>query len=244
MAARQWETWSLTLTPGETRTISASTRPEKWTVTSINNYTDTLLVAPGTSIEIGASLEAGDVVVLPGLDNSLTLRSTSIQDIQCLIVASSGVEFSITKAGRPVGAIMYKQGAQVYRTADFSLPVGVATPISWTDELYDTDKCFDIGNPTRLTCHTDGIYLISAAAQVYQSAAAFSQHYFRVNGVYIAQHIINYPATITHAVMLSRVYPLYENDYVEYVITANNISQTLRATTSSPSLAIQRIGSL
>lgn len=68
-------------------------------------------------------------------DLTITPLIDSLEDMDDLCVGGDSMPFV---------------GCKVYRSAAFTVPANVSTPISWDTEAWDTDDFWAIGNPTKI----------------------------------------------------------------------------------------------
>lgn len=128
--------------------------------------------------------------------------------------------------------------ARVCTTDDIAIAGSADTAITFATEIFDTDEIWDVGAPTRLTCKTTGIYLITANAKF----AVQQVWYIKHNGsTVIAQH--NSSATGA-PITLTTVYALTANDYVElFIHNSAGTSQNVEAESNySPVFSMVYLG--
>jgi len=111
--------------------------------------------------------------------------------------------------------------ARVSCSTSFEVAGSATTAIVFDTEVLDTDAIWEVAAPTRLTCKTAGVYLITGNVKFAQAQNFIIQ----LNGSAIAY----YSDTVTEAPKtITTIYPLSVNDYVELFVkntagTAQNV---------------------
>lgn len=136
------------------------------------------------------------------------------------------------------------QGARVYRTSAFSVPSTVATAIPFDAVRFDTDGIYAAAYPTRLTCVTPGIYVITGHLGCSPSMTGRRGILIRLNGSYwIGSH--TNPAPVgSPSLSVAAVWWLNAGDYVELLFlqdTGANLD-VIVSYYNSPEFAMVRIG--
>jgi hypothetical protein len=93
------------------------------------------------------------------------------------ILAASYIspEFGVTK--------MANEGARVFKDSNTSIPFAVWTTMNFNQETQDTDGIHDnVTNNSRLTCQTEGYYVIGGAIQFAAQVSGFRGLRIRLNG--------------------------------------------------------------
>ena len=143
-------------------------------------------------------------------------------------------------------AAVHGQGARVYSTTAITLPSSTtASTISFNAERWDTDNCWSSGSPSRLTCNTPGIYVISAALQFAVNATGNRFVGIRLNGsTYIANDRRAAVANEGVVVAIATVYQLAAGDYVELraAQTSGGNLDVVAVDNNSPEFAMVRVG--
>lgn len=135
-------------------------------------------------------------------------------------------------------------GARVYRDSNQTIATGGAgTKLSFNQARLNLDGIFDVADPTKLTIHTDGIYLI--VAQV--------EWVLNTNGVRYVDILLNNTnyisiesrpgAGFTAYMHATTIYPLKAGDYLEVLVYQNSGGNldVVYETQASPEFSIQRI---
>jgi hypothetical protein len=161
------------------------------------------------------------------------------------IVDDAGVETGpfITSAGGG-----YTEGARVYNSSNISVAHAALTALTFDSERYDTDSIHStVSNTSRLTCQTDGKYLISANIHFASSAAGTSRAIIielNGSGTYIAFDSRRPVSGDATRLSISTIYDLSAGNYVQ-LIPYQDSSGSLNVLASgnySPEFMMQRIG--
>jgi hypothetical protein len=109
----------------------------------------------------------------------------------------------------------------VQRTTDLSIANSSFTAVTWSSAMFDTDAIWSSGAPTRLTCKTAGIYVVTANVVWQASFNGERIGYFRVNNTdpnysYVRQ-TSNSASGVSTMVFTAHI-KLAVNDYVELII--------------------------
>lgn len=110
--------------------------------------------------------------------------------------------------------------AHVFNSAGISIPNNSVTALSFDSERYDTDGIHSPTTyPTRLTCNTAGVYLLTANIRWALNANGHRGIFFQLgSGVSFAGNTIVPVPTIPIYQSLAGVYRLAVGDYVEVVV--------------------------
>lgn len=108
-------------------------------------------------------------------------------------------------------------GAGVYRGSAQTIPDSLVEPVSFSDEWFDSDCCWDVANPTRLTVRTGGVYCVYGNVVWVNSAAGYRFLAITLNGNsrYIALCSAVAVAGVGPFMNVSGLFFLNEGDYVE-----------------------------
>jgi hypothetical protein len=140
----------------------------------------------------------------------------------------------------------YTEGARVYDDAVRSIPSGSWTKRAFPHERWDTDTIHDnVTNNSRLTCKTAGKYLIvGQVAMVMLSGKELNASILLNGATYISLNGLTAAVATSFNCIVSTVYELAVNDYVELQILHNNGVATNDASTANyvPEFMMQRIG--
>lgn len=143
-----------------------------------------------------------------------------------------------------------KPAAAVTRTADATTTQGVATALTFQSERTDTNAIWDVGAPTRLTCQTAGLYLITAQAQfALSSIARHDWVYIRKNGAtFLGGDEDTHPSVAAQTVeprllTATALARLTVGDYVEAVVFTDLASNSIPKTDAySPEFSMVLLG--
>jgi len=142
-----------------------------------------------------------------------------------------------------IAASLYTQGARVYHNADQSIPHNTLTALAFNRQRYDTDSIHSgVTDNSRLTCKTQGKYLITATIDWEANAAGFRAVYIRLHGtLFIARHRHE---AIGSQQTISTIYDLPLNDYAEVLVyqTSGGALNVRSMGNHSPEFMMQRIG--
>lgn len=136
--------------------------------------------------------------------------------------------------------------ARAEHNAAQSIPNITPTALNFNSELFDTDAIHDNStNNTRLTCKTAGVYLIIGQVGFASNSTGVRQTAFRLNGTtYLAFSSVGASPNYAARHMLSTVYPLAVNDYLEIIVyhEAGVSINTEVSTGSMPTFQMIRMG--
>lgn len=111
-------------------------------------------------------------------------------------------------------------GARVTKTSNQLIPNDLFTAISFSNVRYGPSGIWSTLNPSRLTCTAAGKYLIGGTIIFAGGTAGSRQMAIMLNGnTFIARDISSFS---TGTCVLSTVYNLAVNDYVELMAYQNN----------------------
>lgn len=139
-------------------------------------------------------------------------------------------------------------GARIKRTTNLAVPSWSLVALTFTGADWDTDACWNVSNPTRLTCKTAGVYLISGASSFEANATGPRDIGIRINGTLFvaAQRIPSLGASFTTDCALSATVKMLVNDYAELTVfhyvnpTGTNLN-ILASNDFSPRFSIIRV---
>ncbi len=173
-------------------------------------------------------------------DNSVfKATGTAISFDTNLTVAVTGTVAYVNASG----AGGYTEGARVYRTANFNIPIATGTVVDFDSELWDTDNIHS-GSSTQLYCNTAGMYLIHGQVQFASNVTAGWRmlHILLNSTTVIAKSRWGAVASVDNSYEVSTIWQLNQNDYVELFVTSN-VALAVQATgTYAPHFMMQRIG--
>lgn len=106
---------------------------------------------------------------------------------------------------------------RVYHNANQDVQHNTWTALNLNTEHFDTDTIHDTGvNITRLTCKTEGKYLIAGCWFMAANGTGVREIAIRLNGsVYIAAHLMPADGSLGNAASIATLFGLQVNDYVE-----------------------------
>lgn len=139
-------------------------------------------------------------------------------------------------------------GARIKRTTNLAVPSWSLVAVTFTEADWDTNACWSVSTPTRLTCKTAGVYLISGAVSFAANATGPRDIGVRINGTLFvaAQRIPSLGATSTTDCAVSTTVTMQVNDYAEltvfqYVNPPGTNLNILASNDFSPRFSIVRI---
>jgi len=184
-----------------------------------------------TAISTLYYLEVGDYLEYDVRHDSTT------NPLAILSVGNYSPEFSMQ--------LVEEVGARVWRNSNQSCGNGAIIVISFTTEEWDTDAVWDGGTPTRLTCQTDGTYIITGCVNWQSRLQGGRVLTVRLNGdTNIASRRNPGVSSGFGAVQaLETVYQLSAGDYIE-LLAYQNSGIALNVASSaqwSPMLAMQKV---
>jgi hypothetical protein len=140
----------------------------------------------------------------------------------------------------------YVEGARVYNSLFQTIATATWTAITFDSERYDTDSIHStVSNTSRLTCQTDGKYIISGNVAWVAQATGDRRLEIYLNGsTTIAREGGNVPGGSAFVQSITTIYNLSATDYVELRVlqtTGGNLN-VLAIGNYSPEFSIQRIG--
>jgi len=117
-------------------------------------------------------------------------------------------------------------GCRVYRDSAQTIANNTVTPISFSDELYDTDTCWAVGVPTKFYAKHAGYHMAGGCAAFYASAAGASRRatLVRLNGAtYLTDNELTMSENIFAVVSVTTgmFYMNGSTDYVEICVYQN-----------------------
>lgn len=172
----------------------------------------------GAAGATGATGAAGPGVPAGGATGQVLSKATSADYDTTWTTPSSG------SGGTPS-----TKGCRVYRSTDQSLTANSWQALSFSAARFNTDTNWASGNPTRMTCHTAGVYLLWGGVG-FQNTPGQSYIGIRINGTnIIAQQDVASPAWRPH---VCTVWDLAVGDYAEVIVyvTASASAKALGGT--------------
>jgi hypothetical protein len=107
------------------------------------------------------------------------------------------------------------KGCRVYRSTDQALTANSWQALSFSAARFNTDTNWASGNPTRMTCHTAGVYMLWGGVG-FQNTPGQSYIGIRINGTnIIAQQDMASPTWRPH---VSTIWQMAVNDYAEVIV--------------------------
>lgn len=203
------------------------------------------LVTPLTVFPNGTiSIESDKETTIPQLNLSYPLDMASV-----VARLNDGVNqlSKITKQQIKDFADYIAPACRVYSTTNQSVPDNGAIVVNFNSERFDTDNIHDLTNPTRLTCKTAGVYVISGCVEFATNATGYRQVGLLLNGtshIAIQRAPANATSGSNHTVSVSSIFKLEVGDYIElrpsqYSGGALNVVAT---TNHSPELSMVKVG--
>lgn len=118
----------------------------------------------------------------------------------------------------------YNIGAHVYNSTNITIPTATWTVLTFNSELYDTDNIHDTStNPSRLTCKTAGLYLITFNAYFVANTTGTRIFRLYLNGTTAIGQARGIPDALGYcAIPATTIYQLTVNDYVEAQVYQNS----------------------
>jgi len=109
------------------------------------------------------------------------------------------------------------KGCRAYRNAAYNVPNAAWTPIELDVENFDTDTMHStVTNPSRVTCVTPGVYLLSAGMQHGVNATGVrGVRIFLNNTTSLCNMLVGAFAGAGAGLSASTIYELAAGDYVE-----------------------------
>ncbi len=85
-------------------------------------------------------------------------------DASAFAAWTNGIEAAMAQVDATEAQALHRPAASVTFPNALSLPVGVATNVTFGTELFDTDNMVDLGsNNDRITIRTQGVYMVEAS---------------------------------------------------------------------------------
>jgi hypothetical protein len=168
-------------------------------------YTDSPLDV-GIDIAVGGGQGAGLIPLrgqgpasFPGLspNQRLTLYNLDSVARTLLLIAQRGyLPITVTAPVETIGGGVAVIWARARRTTNQSIPTATLTPIIFDQEVADTDNIFAVGNPTRMSIVTPGLYFLRGSALMVGGAVQY-EYGIRKNGTTELARVgeVNAPAT-------------------------------------------------
>jgi hypothetical protein len=135
--------------------------------------------------------------------------------------------------------------AKVYHNANQTINNNAATALAFNSERFDTDTIHDPAANTRLTCKTAGRYLITAMCRFAENATGIRELSIRLNGgTFIADDVRMATSGNVTALMVSCVWDMAVNDYVEAIAYQNSTVglDVVFGNAYSPEFSMVRVG--
>jgi hypothetical protein len=132
---------------------------------------------------------------------------------------------------------------RVYRTTAFNVLNNTSPSIIFTAKRFDTDNIFTSG--TRLTCRTNGLYLITINFEWTANGVGTRSIQLQLNAVTTIAYT-SLLATSSAQMTLSTIYALNTNDYIEAQAFQNSggALDVLSVASYSPELVMNYIGAI
>lgn len=205
----------------------------------------------GSQVIITSGANTANVTISGGGGGSSSF--TGLTDTPSSYVGYGGKYVSVNSAENALEFVAISGSgasiaAEVYHSADQGITTGTWTPLSFNSESFDTDNIHDTStNNSRLTCKTEGIYLVIGAV-TFEALGTneLRQIAFEVNGsnsyVKIAkQEVI---AATDVKITLTGLFDFAVNDYIELNVWHNHGSDVdIKAYVNSPFFSMIRIDS-
>lgn len=142
---------------------------------------------------------------------------------------------------------LLREGARVGNGINLSIPHNTWTTLTFNTQTYDTDTIHSTTvNPSRLTCKTAGKYLIIAHC-VFDSNATGTRKILILHssGPNIDYYLVDAQSTDRTGLLVSTLYPMAVNEYVEIEVYQNSggALNILQLSRYSPDFMMQRVGS-
>lgn len=157
----------------------------------------------------------------------------------------AGSRVIVTGVGRLVGTInaIANRGARVRRSTNQTIANATMTAVSFDTERWDTDAIWDSSQPTRLTCKTAGVYVITGHVRWdNNTGGTYRLATIRLNGTTEIARQTGVLSAYGEA-SVSTVYKLAVNDYVELCVYQDSGGDRTLETQEawSPEFAMQLI---
>jgi len=141
-------------------------------------------------------------------------------------------------------ALRTGQGCRVYNNADQTIPQATWTALSFNTVYYDYDDCWSSSYPTRLTCQTSGLYIITGHVRW-----AANSNGERIMGIYKSDGVGyatcgQLPVPSQTRMSIATILPLQAGEYVILQVyqTSGGDLAVISALSQSPIFAMARIG--
>jgi len=181
---------------------------------------------------------AGDIII-GGVSGAPARLAAGTEDY-VLTMGATNPEWAVASAGA------VDIGARAYNDAAISIPNDTDTYLTFNSESYDTDTIHDASTNTgRLTCKTAGKYLIMANIAFYPDNDGIRVIQIRLNRTTTIARVQSLPVTGFNSMQIvSTIYPLSVNDYVEVMVYHNGgAALDIEAFSRySPDFMMQKIG--
>jgi len=146
----------------------------------------------------------------------------------------------------PAGGGGYTQGARARRTSDQTITTATPTVIAFDTQDYDTDGIWEgVTNPSRLTCQTTGVYLITGGGYwAGATGGAQRSFYIYLNGATQVAGMVLTPSANGQGLNATALLSLTAGDYVQLLVyhdRGSNLAVSYYAQWS-PVLSMQRVG--
>jgi hypothetical protein len=136
-------------------------------------------------------------------------------------------------------------GARVYNSGAITLTTGTLTALTFDSERFDTDAIHSTAsNTSRLTCTTEGVYLISGTVRFASNATGNRRVLIRLGGsTYLADNTQAAVNGLATTITISTIYQLAATNYVELVALQSSGGDLAVESTASitPEFAMVRV---
>ena len=141
---------------------------------------------------------------------------------------------------------LHYQGARVFHSAAYAIPHNTLTILAFNSERYDTNSIHDnVANNSRLTCQTDGMYIISFSCEWPGDAAGIRLTQILLNGTTrIGQWAFNSFGPNYIDLSFSTIYDLSVGDFVQIRVfqDSGGVLNIPSIGNYTPEFMMQRIG--
>lgn len=115
------------------------------------------------------------------------------------------------------------RGAYTKQSVNQSIPSASAVVLNLSTEVFDTDNCFDLSTPTRLTCKTSGKYFVGCNVRYTENSTGILDVLLRKNGVfYFGYYRQSQNAKAVGFSQVSGLVELVVGDYVEVMLNQDS----------------------
>lgn len=134
--------------------------------------------------------------------------------------------------GADVSRVLDVPRVRVYRNAGLSILTGTNTSVIWDSVDYDTDGMWSPTiNPTRLTCRTQGLYLVVADVNWAFNTNGVRQIQVQKNNTtnYLLGQILPNSGGFSDQQQVAQFVDLKAGDYIEVLVVQNSASSLVVA---------------